>query len=523
MASTCATSCALVVFTLFLVLQWRRTKHSRLPLPPGPSKLPLVGNLFDVPANYEWKTYAAWSRQYNSDIIHLNLAGTSIVVLSSVEATDALLEKRSSIYSHRPRLPMLVELMGWEFHVALMKYGARWRTYRRLLLQGIDAKACISLRSKQLAATRSLLRALLRTPERFTDHIRHSVGSTVISVAYGIDVLPENDPYIALGEELMASALLGRFLVDFFPILKYLPDWVPGAGFKRVAKEGRKTMEAALNVPFEEVERQLRAASGSALHSFTATCLRALNDVESTNSNQENVNKQVYFDRQMIKDTAAVMYIGGLEPTTSVISAFVLAMMANPEAQSKAQEEIDRALSEGTLPDFSDRDSGALPYVEALIKEVLRWGCVGPKGVSHFLEVEDEYRGYRIPAGSIVIPNVWAIMNDETMYPNPGIFDPERFLLEGKLKRDILDPQLMFGFGRRICPGRHLAADSLWLTIVSILATFNITKAVGDDGKVIEPSYEFSSAVTSVPLSFRCSILPRSQSAQELVEGTANV
>ncbi|KAJ7627084.1 cytochrome P450 [Roridomyces roridus] len=509
MASTYATSCALVVLALFLVLQWRRMKPNRLPLPPGPRKFPLVGNLFDLPSNYQWKTYATWSRQYNSDIIHLNLAGTSIVVLSSVEATDALFEKRSSIYSHRPRLPMLVELMGWQFHVgkSIIQCRAARRTCRRLLLQGIDANACISLQSKQLAATRSLLRALLRTPERFRDHIRHAVGSTFTSVAYGIDVLPENDPYIGLGEELMASgnvALIpGRFLVDFLPVLKYIPDWMPGAGFKRFAKEGRKTMEAALNIPFEEVERQLRA------------------DIESTN--QENVEKEVYFDRQIIKETAAVMYVGGLEPTTSVISAFFLAMLANPKAQSKAQAEINRVLSGGTLPDLSDRDSGALPYVEALIKEVLRWGCVGPIGVPHFLEVEDEYRGYRIPAGSIVIANVWAIMNDETMYPNPRIFEPERFLLEGKLNSSILDPQLMFGFGRRICPGRHLAADSLWLSIVSILATFNITKAVGDDGKVVEPRYEFSSVLTSVPLPFRCSILPRSWSAQELVEGTANV
>ncbi|KAJ7899676.1 hypothetical protein B0H13DRAFT_1718084, partial [Mycena leptocephala] len=104
--------CAVFIILATLYAFHLRTRRHRLPLPPGPPKLPLVGNLFDVPSTFQWKSYARWSKQYDSDIIHLDLAGTPVIVLSSLEATDALFEKRSSLYSDRGDFPMVTELMG---------------------------------------------------------------------------------------------------------------------------------------------------------------------------------------------------------------------------------------------------------------------------------------------------------------------------------------------------------------------------------------------------------------------------
>jgi len=156
------------------------------------------------------------------------------------------------------------------------------------------------------------------------------------------------------------------------------------------------------------------------------------------------------------------------------------------------------------------------------VKEVFRWGTVTPLAVPHVLSVEDKFRGYRIPAGSIVIGNSWAILHDEGMYPDPYAFKPERFLLDGKPNPNVRDPQAGFGDGRRICPGRHMATDSLWISVVSILATFDITKVIGDDGKIIEPTYEYFPGAVSAPIPFECSIKPRSQASGALIEATAN-
>ena len=86
---------------------------------------------------------------------------------------------------------------------------------------------------------------------------------------------------------------------------------------------------------------------------------------------------------------------------------FFLAMALYPEAQKKAQAELDRVIGPSRLPDFSDRDS--LPYVHALVKEVLRWHVGTPTSLPHASIQDDVYNGYLIPGGSIVLPNLWYV------------------------------------------------------------------------------------------------------------------
>ncbi|KAJ7871939.1 cytochrome P450 [Mycena leptocephala] len=482
-----------------------------LPLPPGPPKLPLVGNLFDVPSTFQWKSYALWSKQYDSDIIHLDLAGTSVIVLSSFEATDALFEKRSSLYSDRGDFPMVTELMGWYFNIAMMKYGEEWRTHRRLFKGAFNVKASRKYEPAELVATHVLLGRLLHAPEGFLDHFRQMAGEIIMAVAYGIDVLPSDDPYVTLAHKAVQTfsigAVPGVYLVDTFPILKHIPRWFPGAGFKRQAEEWSKLSRGMLELPFAETKRQMD--SGMAPPSFTADCLQALNDPD----------KEPYYKEHHVKQTAGTMYIGGADTTVSALGTFILAMLAYPEVQKKAQAEIDSLTGGRYLPSFEDEVS--LAYISALVKEVIRWESVTPFAVPRSLANEDEYRGYRLPAGSIVVGNAWAILHDERVYPDPHAFKPERFLLDGKLNPAVRDPEAAFGFGRRLCPGRHMALSSIWITVVSILATFDITKAVDENGNVIEPSYDYLSGLISTPLPFKCTITPRSQEAVALVQGAA--
>ncbi|KAI0816977.1 cytochrome P450, partial [Trametes gibbosa] len=86
---------------------------------------------------------------------------------------------------------------------------------------------------------------------------------------------------------------------------------------------------------------------------------------------------------------------------------FVLAMAMYPNVQRKAQAELDCIVGPDRLPDFSDRQ--CLPYVNALVKEVLRWHVIAPVGGAHRSAADGEFRGYFIPAGAIVIPNLWCM------------------------------------------------------------------------------------------------------------------
>ncbi|KAF7371702.1 Cytochrome P450 [Mycena venus] len=535
-----------ILITLYTVRL--RARRHRLPLPPGPPKLPLVGNLFDVPSTFQWKSYARWSKQYDSDIIHLDLAGTSIIVLSSFEATDALFEKRSSLYSDRGNFPMVNELMGWYFNIVLMKYGEEWRIHRRLFQGAFNVEAARKYKPAELVGTYALLARLLHTPEDFIHHFRQMTGEIIMAAVYGIDVLPSNDPYVTLAHKAVRTAAIaavpGVYLVDTFPILKHIPRWFPGAGFKRVAEEWSKLSRGMLELPFAETKRQMvrylmlcapslpynrHQDSGVAPPSFTADSLQALNDPD----------KEPYYKEHHVKQTAAAMYSGGADTTVSALGTFILAMLAYPEVQKTAQAEIDSLTGGKYLPSFEDEVS--LPYISALVKEVMRWENVAPFGEfivvliwsTLILDASSDTPATRkrrrvswLQASCRLhccrkCMVCWAILHDERVYPDPLKFKPERFLLDGKLNLAVRNPDAAFGFGRRRCPGRHMAFSSIWITVVSILATFDITKAVDEKGNVVEPSYEYLSGVISTPVPFKCTIRPRSQETVALIQGAA--
>ena len=152
----------------------------------------------------------------------------------------------------------------------------------------------------------------------------------------------------------------------------------------------------------------------------------------------------------------------------SLISAFFVAMALNPDVQAQARTELDAVVGPDRLPDFSDR--AALPYVNAILKEVMRWHVSVPLAFPHLSTADDEYGGYFIPRGSMVMMNSWfvvfsclddsddrcvngkyrSILHDPEVYPEPERFMPERFLKDGKLDPRVQDPMdVAFGLGRR--------------------------------------------------------------------------
>ncbi|KAJ7496496.1 cytochrome P450 [Mycena latifolia] len=436
-----------------------------------------------------------------------------------MEAIRDLFDKRSSLYSDRPRMPMLVELMGWDFSTGFLKYGepkndpnGNFMTLANCPWQAFNAVAVKQFQPQECAAAHALLRRILNDAKDVMHHFRHMAGALIMDVTYGINV-DSNTQYVDLVKEAMhglsTASLPGQFLVDTFPVLKYVPSWVPGVDFKCKAKHWHKATRGLLELPFAQAKREI--ALGIAPPSFTSSSLVALEESkDNDNGGQE----------ALVKVTAANMYAAGADTTAAALGTFVLAMLANPEAQKKAQAELDAVLGTGDLPDFADE--AALPYVSAVVKEVLWWRNVAPIAIPHYLSVDDEYRGYQIPAGSIIIGNAWAILNNEDVYPDPHTFKPERFL--GDEYSTEQDPEMAaFGFGRRICPGRHLAVSSLWITIASILATMDIQKARDAHGKEIEPSYEYFLGLVAAPLPFECSITPRSTHAAEAIHATSGV
>ncbi|KAH7928976.1 cytochrome P450 [Leucogyrophana mollusca] len=478
--------------------KWRKQHPTAAPLP-GPTPLPILGNVLGMNAKEPWVTYAEWGTVYG-DIFITRLLGRDYVIVNSEAIATELLDERSHNYSDRPliatRLPF-----GWDFSFVFAPYGPEWRARRRLFHQAFRADAALEYRPMQLRRSRMLLLDLLESPQRYAMHIQRLTTSTVMSAVYDYEMASHGDPLVAVVERAIDFGV--RFLtieksalVETFPFLLRLPTWFPGT-LKRDAKVSREYAAEMVVKPFQYVLHQMEA--GTAAPSMVSNALGKLSGkCESGRAAMD------------IKEAAGAAFAAATETTASTLLVFVLAMVLNPRVQERAQADIDRVVRRGQdsrLPNFNDRPS--LPYVDAILRETLRWHPVAPLGVPHAATDSDVYNGFFIPKGASIVFNTWAMSQNAVKYPNPSEFIPERFLNDdGMLNDDTIG--FGFGFGRRICPGRYTADASLWSAMVSMLATFRFLKASDADGNPIKFEPRFTNGLSSSPLPFPLKIVPRS-------------
>ncbi|KAF9264353.1 cytochrome P450 [Marasmius fiardii PR-910] len=427
-------------------------------LPPGPRGLPFVGNILDLKKVSEsnepmWITYLKWSHLYG-DVFTFHVFGSRTIVLNSYKAIMDLLEHQSQNYSDRPRYPMLNELLRWGWNVGFMQYSEYWRLHRRVFHEYFQPRVLPQYYDIQRERTSLLIQDLTTSPKDFFEHVTTHSGGIMLEVIYGYQTRGSYDSYVKLVDKAIAGlneAGVGKYLVDYFPILKYIPAWFPGAGFRTKAELWAQDIDRMVNLPWN-----------------------------------------------MIKTPR---YEAGGETTVSYLLSFILTMVLHPKIQARAQKELDGVTGFARLPDFSDRDN--LPYIDAILAEVLRWNPVAPFSIPHQSKKDDMYEGYLIPSGSTIIPNVWAALHDESIYgPDTLSFNPDRFIKQDGEKLPPNPDILAFGFGRRQCPGRQFAINTLWLAMTYLLASFTIAKE-------IDPVVNYTAGLSSHPRPFNCRFIPR--------------
>ncbi|CAE7065561.1 unnamed protein product, partial [Rhizoctonia solani] len=275
---------------------------------------------------------------------------------------------------------------------------------------------------------------------------------------------------------------------EVFPLLRYVPKWFPGATFHKAVESWMPILQAAEDETFEFVKSQM--AKGIAEPSFTSKLLQPENGKEIAREEEDN-----------IKRVAASLYGAASDTTVSAVKTFFLAMTLYPDVQAKAYSEIASYLQTQPHKRFITMDDRLnLPYTSALVRELLRWHPVLTL-VGHRSNGEDDEnvvvgdKTYRIPARTAVIANVWKIMHNPEVYPDPEKFVPERFMGENP---PPFPENYAFGFGRRICPGMHVAQQSMWLSISNTLANFTITKAKDENGVEIVPEENYTNDIITL-------------------------
>ncbi|KEY72256.1 hypothetical protein S7711_00255, partial [Stachybotrys chartarum IBT 7711] len=487
---------------VFIYFAFKRLSSAgRFPLPPGPKGLPVVGNVHDLPKPgvLEAQHWLKHKSLYGP-ISSVTVLGQTLVIINDLQIANELLEKRSIKHSSRPKQIFAGEMLGWENSLGFLPYSKRLRTYRKNASRIIGSKAAVSQFNKfQEEEVGHFLLHLLDDPDHFVKHIKKESGSIILKIVYGYNAESHGDDHLVniAGEAMdnfARAAVPGAYLVDILPFMKLLPEWMPGTGFKQTARKWAAQLNDVIEKPFAFVRHQM--AQGTHASSFLSQLL------EADDANQNELDH---------KWTAISLYTGGADTTVASLAAFFLAMVIIPEVQQKAREEIDRVVGKDRLPNMADQEN--LPYIGAIVKEVLRWNPVGPMALPHTSTEDDVFNGYHIPQKGIILANVWHFAHDPLVYANPAAFEPERFL--GAAPEP--DPrQYIYGFGRRVCPGRYLADNALYLNIAQTLAVFDISKPL-ENGKEVEPLVRFEPGVVCHPAPFKATIKPRSSSHDQLI------
>ncbi|KAF9025565.1 cytochrome P450 [Hymenopellis radicata] len=435
--------------------------------------------------------------------MYLEVLGHKILILDSVRAAKDLLDDKSLKYSDRPRVAIL-DMIGWEKVLGMLPYGPDLHIERGMVQRFLSRQACAEFESVYAREALKLIGVLLKGPEeeRYMA-LKRYVVSVTMRVLYGHELGPSDDHFVSLGlldELLEVIQQADSFVADCFPVARLLTRLFPNSAYGRGIARGARITKSMLNDPLN--------ATGN----YTET-RGPPSFVETFFSNPESRSTEEW--TQHVKNVAGISFWGACETVSGTLIAFVFAMVAHPEIQRKAQEEIDRVVGRERLPQLSDRPS--LPYIEAILRETLRWQPVAPVGVPHVSTEDDIYRGMLIPKGTMVIANIKGMTLDETVYHEPYRFDPERFLskADGGREEPFIQP---YGFGRRICPGRFFADSSLWIAVTMLLATCELRCAVNEDGEEMIPDIGFTHSVAVTLKPFPFSVSPRTANILELVD-----
>ncbi|KAN0084468.1 Cytochrome P450 [Tylopilus felleus] len=484
---------------LALYLGRRRPTSHRLP--PGPPGIPWVGNVIGVDPSTPWLTYTEWANTYG-DIVYSRLFGKDIIILNSEKAARDLLENRSKNYSDRPYL-ITTKLCGLDFFSAFLPYGDQWRLHRRFFHQTFRPGAVHRFLPSQHRRACHLLRQLLETPEQFEDHVFEYTAAIIMNSTYDYDPASRKDELLDIVANVLnivATAVRPdiAIMVGAFPLLLRLPSWFPGMSFKKEMATAREYSKQYLERPFECALR--KAPADRVTPSMTHDALR---EMEEKGVSPD----QSWMDG--LKEASGTAFLAGAETSNAVLMAFFLMMVVHPEVQEKIQAEIDAVVGKARdrLPTIEDRPS--LPFLDATFREMIRYSPTVPLLIPHAAVDEDVYDGFYIPKGSMLIANVWGMAHDEVRYPKSHMFIPERFINEdGSLKPNDVE-HIAYGFGRRMCVGRHFADTSVWSVMAKVLAVFKILRPLDENGAEIQVEAKFAGGNAVHPLPFKCRIVPR--------------
>ncbi|XP_038875939.1 geraniol 8-hydroxylase-like [Benincasa hispida] len=447
------------LISIFITLRRLITTRRNPKLPPGPTPLPIIGNLLDLGHNPH-QSLAKLAKSYGP-IMSLKLGQVTAVVVSSPETIQQVLQTHDHVLSYRAVPDALSAYDHGQQGLPWIPIFPTYKNIRRIFNNYL-------LSPKTLNTSRNLRRMRI---DDLVDNVRRSAvngeavdirgvvfATTLNLISYSIwsmDLVDPNSKMAKEFEETLRGIIeeAGRANIsDFFPVLKKMD--IQGVRRRITVRLG-----IMLDLIDETIDQRLKMQESP---DFTQQ-----NDMLHHLLNTREDNNEIPLDRNQIKHSIFVLFIGSTETTASVVEWAMAHILRNPKVMWRAKEEMFQVIGKGNPIEESHIEK--LPYLQAIIKETLRMqsALLLPRKT----ESEVKISGFTIPKGTQIIVNMWALGRDSNLWENPDLFMPERFLDCEVKRRDF--EFIPFGSGRRNCPGQHLATRMLHLMVGSFVHWFD--------------------------------------------------
>ncbi|KAG1744920.1 cytochrome P450 [Suillus paluster] len=397
-----------------------------------------------------WLKVESWFKQYGP-IITLRLGHKKLVFIGGYKAAVDIMERQGQSTADRPDSIAAGELLTGGLSLPLAHHGDRFRRMRRAMHTHLQPAAAAAYHPLQSEYAKKFVMGLLDDPHHFEEHARS------MKIAYGKTTPTSvSDPEVIRAVEgvdmVLAALKPGAYMVDIIPWLKYIP-W-----YGRELREHFRGTMRLFSQQLGRVENELEEGS-NASHSFGRYLL------ENQTHHGLSEDEALFL--------AGVFFAAGFDTTMVVLCTMIVAAARFPEEQRKVQDELDAVIGSDRAPTFADRQS--LPRVVAFISETQRWRPLVPMGMPHSTTKDVIWENYIIPAGTTVFGHQWSIGRDPEIFPDPHTFKPDRWLdAEGRFRDDL--KFFPYGFGRRACPGQHVANNSLFVNTALMLWGFRFAR-----------------------------------------------
>ncbi|XP_031102494.1 premnaspirodiene oxygenase-like [Ipomoea triloba] len=424
-------------FLILVYIQWKKQRRGKMP--PGPMKLPIIGNLLHITGPVlPHRALRDLARKYGG-LMSLQIGEISAVVVSSPDMAKEFLRTHDLAFATRAETLAGSILLYNNSDIVLGPYGDYWRQMRKIciteLLNPRLVKSFSSIRHDEIHRLLADVRSSAGRPFNVSERIFLFTSSIICRAAFG-EVFTGREQFIQQAKDI--SVLTGSFdFADMFPSWKALH---PLFGNKsEILKTHLKTDSIIENII---KDHRNKLESGSAEDCIIDVLLKLM----------DSGSLQVPITHDNIKAIIIDMFGAGSETSTTTTMWAMSEMMKNPRVLAKAQAEVREVFKGKEMLEESDVEQ--LPYLKTVVKETLR--CHPPTPLIATRECREETvvnGGYTIPLKTKVMVNAYALATDPQYWEEPERFIPERFEDNSVDFNGSHFQYVPFGAGRRICPG----------------------------------------------------------------------